>query len=130
ILYFSASHAQAEKVTRTQANVPTEILFTAQKTHADPFNEIELDVVFTEPSGSSKKVPAFWAGGNSWKVRYASGATGTHRWRSECNDVSDSGLHAISGKLQVTSYHGQNPSYKHGLIQVAPDHRHFQRADG
>ena len=67
----------------TSANVPVEIAFSAQRAHADPFNEINLDVRFVAPDGSELKVPAFWAGGANWKVRYASGSTGTHRWRSE-----------------------------------------------
>ena len=66
----------------TQANVPVEITFTAKRAHADPFNEVTLDVTFTDATGAARKVPAFWAGGDNWKVRYASPLTGVHRWRS------------------------------------------------
>ena len=45
--------------------------------------EIELDVVFTDPQGTQKTVPAFWAGGDQWKVRYASPILGTHRYRTQ-----------------------------------------------
>ena len=34
--------------TRTEANVPIEITFTAQKPHDDPFNTVQVDVRFTE----------------------------------------------------------------------------------
>jgi len=44
----------------------------------DPFNDITLDVIFTDPAGVRRRVPAFWAGGRGWKVRYASPLVGTH----------------------------------------------------
>src|SRR5258706_90261 len=85
---------------RTQANVPIEISFTAQRPHADPFNEVMLDVTFTDPAGAKRKVPAFWAGGVNWKVRYASPERGLHRWRSECSDPNDLGLQAVERAIE------------------------------
>ena len=32
----------------TQANVPVEITLQASRPHADPFNDVSLDLVFTE----------------------------------------------------------------------------------
>jgi len=114
----------------TEANVPTEIVLTARRAHGDPFHQIELDVVFREPGGGTRRVPAFWAGGNAWKVRHASGVTGTHRWRSECNDAQDTGLHGVEGELEIGPYTGTNPLFRHGPVRVAADRRHFEYADG
>ena len=58
--------------TRTEANVPVELTLEAARSHADPFNEVTLDAVFVDPEGRELRVPAFWAGGRTWKVRYAS----------------------------------------------------------
>ena len=55
-------------VVKTETNKMVEISFTAAGTYNDPFNEVELDAIFTTPSGEQLKVPAFWAGGNIWKV--------------------------------------------------------------
>jgi len=52
---------------RTEGNVPIEIAFTAQRPHAEPFNEVTLDVRVTAPDGTAKNVPAFWAGVPSGK---------------------------------------------------------------
>src|SRR5690348_15267372 len=71
---------------KTEANVLVEISFTAAKPHDDPFNTVEVNVLFTDASGSQKLVPAFWAGGSVWKVRYASSSLGVHRWQSQCSD--------------------------------------------
>src|SRR5258705_12409657 len=82
----------AERTLKTEANVMAEFTFTASRTYADPFNEVTLDVIFSDPKGSELRVPAFWAGSKEWKARYASPVVGTHRFRSECSDARDKGL--------------------------------------
>lgn len=115
---------------KTETNVPSEITFTAQKSHEDPFNSVTLDVSFTTPTGGVQKVPAFWAGKNQWRVRYASAAPGIHRWKAECNDTTDAGLNGVSGTLEIAPYRGTNPLYAHGPIRIADNKRHFAYADG
>jgi hypothetical protein len=115
---------------QVQANVMTEFTLTAKSPHDDPFNTVMLDVEFTDPHGRELKVPAFWAGGDKWKVRYASPEKGTHRYRTVCSDSKDGGLHGVSGEVEVGAYTGENPLYLHGPIRVASDRRHFVHADG
>jgi hypothetical protein len=115
---------------KTEANTVAEISFEAAQPHAKPFTDVVLDVVFTDPAGSQKSVPAFWAGGKLWKVRYSSPVLGRHRYRTQCNVAGDPGLHAIEGQVEITPYTGENPLHRHGLLQVASDRRHFEHADG
>jgi hypothetical protein len=112
------------------ANLVIELTFTSQADHEDPFNQIELDVVFRAPDGASLRVPAFWAGGKTWRMRYASAKQGRHLYRTECSDKSDAGLHGIEGEVQVRPYRGDNPLNKHGPLRIAADRRHFEHADG
>ncbi len=114
----------------TPANVATEITFTAANAYADPFNDVTLDVVFTDPEGTSRRVPAFWAGGDQWKVRYASPLPGEHAWRSDCSASDDAGLHGRAGVVEVVPYEGSNALYHHGPLRVAADRRHLEHADG
>ena len=51
-------------VRQTETNIVVELVFTANHAHADPFNEVTLDVVFADPKGHNLRVPAFWAGRN------------------------------------------------------------------
>lgn len=113
-----------------ETNTVTEIAFHSLKDYANSFTDLELDVVFTDPQGTGIKVPAFWAGGNTWKVRYASPLPGTHHFRSECSDTGNAGLHGIEGPVEIVPYTGDNRLYRHGPIQVAPDRRHFAHTDG
>ncbi|HZZ72521.1 MAG TPA: DUF4038 domain-containing protein [Pirellulales bacterium] len=114
----------------TQANVTVELKFTAETPVAHPFSEVTLDVLFTQPDGTELKVPAFWAGGQEWRVRYASPQTGEHRWRSESAPTQIKGLHGKTGTIAIKPYHGDNPLFKHGPIRIAKDQRHFEYADG
>ncbi|MBS0664741.1 MAG: DUF4038 domain-containing protein [Verrucomicrobia bacterium] len=118
------------KTPRTAANVPCELSFQAQQRYADPFNTVVLDVVFTDPDGASLRVPAFWAGGHTWKVRYASPLVGRHAFRTEGAPATDAGLHGVTGAVEIRPYEGTNPLYRHGPVRVAANRRHFEHVDG
>ena len=111
-------------------NTASEFEFTSSKTYADPFNEIELDVIFTGPGNKVYRVPAFWAGGNEWRVRFAPPEAGDYSFSAACTDASNIGLNGPAGTLTVQPYAGDNALLKRGFPQVAPDKRHFQYADG
>src|ERR1035437_3368794 len=131
----SSSRRKADPRTRfalfsTGANLPVELSFTARGAYVDAFNEVVLDAIFTDPSGDVRRVPAFWAGGRIWKVRYASPLAGEHPYRTVCSSTTDAGLHDMTGAVTVTPYRGKNPLYVHGPVQIAADKRHFEHADG
>ena len=125
----SMSSAAAQPIT-AEANRVAEVPLVSEKTYQNPFMEIELDAVVTQPDGKQLRVPAFWAGGNRWCFRYASDQPGQHAWRTECSDKANAKLHGIEGKIEVVAYTGDNPLYRHGPIRVAKDQRHFAHADG
>ena len=111
-------------------NCATEWEFTSVKRYADAFNEVELDVIFTDPQGKAWRVPAFWGGGDEWRVRFAPRTAGTYSYQTVCSDTVDSGLHGQSGSLEVRAYEGDNPLLKHGPLRVSANRRYFQYADG
>jgi hypothetical protein len=112
-----------------QNNV-AEFTFISAKKYDDPFNEIEVDAVFTGPDGVEQRVPAFWAGGDTWRVRFASPAVGQYRFTTVCTDAANAGLHGREGAVTVEPYTGDNLLYQHGPIRISADKRHFQHADG
>lgn len=83
----------------TEAIRMMEFPFESAKPYQDPFNEITLAAVFTDPSGGMRRVPAFWASGTTWRVRYASSIIGLHRFQTECSDPSNAGLHGQARRL-------------------------------
>jgi hypothetical protein len=125
-----AGGATRAATTQTSANVAAELSFTAARPHADPFNDVTLDVVFTEPRGRTLRVPAFWDGKDVWKARYASAVIGTHAFRTECSDKGDAALNDVTGTVEVTPYRGSNSLYVHGALRVSANRRYLEHADG
>jgi hypothetical protein len=130
IALLCAGGASRAAAMQTLANVAIELSFTAARPHADPFNDVTLDVVFTDPGGRSVRVPAFWDGKDLWKVRYASAVVGKHAFRTECSDKADRGLNDVTGTVEVTPYRGSNLLYVHGPLRVSKNRRYLEHADG
>lgn len=133
VLSLSVQPLQAmvrDTVIKTQANRMVELTLTATRIYSDPFNQVTLDAVFTDPKGHELRVPGFWDGNNTWKVRYSSPLLGTHHFRSVCSEPGDKGLNGVTGKVEVQAYKGKNLLLKHGALRVADDKRHFAYADG
>ncbi|MEA2708444.1 MAG: hypothetical protein QOF78_1045 [Phycisphaerales bacterium] len=122
LLSFGAAVARGAEV--------VEKSFASTKAYADPFNDVDVDVIFTTPGGKDFRVPAFWAGGQGWTVRYSSHEPGKHRFRTVCTDATNAALHDVKGEVDIAPYAGKNPLYRHGPIRVAAGKKHFEHADG
>ena len=112
------------------SGTPTEWSYASGKQYSDPFNQVEVDVIVSTPSGDEERLPAFWSGGNVWRARYAPPAPGLYRMKSVCTDTSNHDLHGQTMTLRVDQYAGDNTHYKHGALRVSADKRHFEHADG
>ncbi len=112
------------------AGVATEWAYESGKQYTDPFNQTDVDAVITLPSGNEERVPAFWAGGSTWRVRYAPPAPGTYKVKSACTDAGNRDLHGQTLTLHAEPYTGNNPHFKHGSLTIRADERHFEHADG
>lgn len=104
--------------------------FASSKAYDDPFNEVELSFVFEDEQGASQTVPAFWGGGDIWRVRFSTPRLGKFHYRSLCSDEDCVGLHGLEGEFQVVPYSGDNPLYQHGPMTISEDKTYFQHADG
>ena len=76
------------------------------------------------------RVPAFWAGANEWRVRFAPPEAGEYRIETVCTDAGNRDLHGQTGVLTALPYSGRDPLLSHGPIRVARDRRHLEFADG
>ncbi len=111
-------------------NCPIEVTFLSDKHYSDPFNEVELDVVFQEPNGNTINVPAFWAGNNKWVVRYASYIIGCHKFKTKCTDKSNNDLNNIKGIINISKYSGSNVLFTHGPLRISNNGRYLEHIDG
>lgn len=105
-----------------------ELDFKSDVVYENPYIDIELDIVVTSSVGTEYTVPAFWVGGAFWRGRLAFGEVGEYKYRTVCSNISDNGLHGITGCIDVTFYDLENVLYKYGPIIVSD--RHFIHRDG
>ncbi len=111
------------------SRLPVEFALQAERSYDDIFNQLDVDAVFTGPDGTSLRVPAFWAGGREFRVRFAAPAPGRYTFRTEATGA-DPGVHGVEGVVEAGPYTGENPLYRHGRIRVAENRRTFQHEDG
>src|SRR5688500_10092374 len=83
--------------------------------------DAEVDVTFTGPDGATWKVPAFWAGESSFRVRFAPPAQGRYAYASTEGEA---------GEIEAVAYAGRNDLYRHGRLRVAASRRTLEHSDG
>lgn len=105
-----------------------ELSFNAQNQWNDPFNDVEMDAIFTAPSGKIMTVPAFWDGDTTWKIRFALNETGMWQYETRC--AADTGLAAQKGSVECLPYTGELEIYRRGFVKTIPGVRYMQYADG
>lgn len=106
-----------------------ETSFTSTRKYENPFLELEVDVIFQQ-ADKRWRVPAFWAGGNTWTARFAPPAQGDYTFAVRCSDPANQFSGGAPQALHVTAYTGDNPLMKHGFLRVTGDGRYFEHADG
>jgi len=106
-----------------------ETSFTSAKRYDNPFTDVEVDVVF-RAADRKWVVPAFWAGGDQWTVRFAPPVLGHYTFQVKSSDPVNAQLNGQEQPLRVTPYTGNNPLLQHGFLRVSSDRRHFEHADG
>ncbi|MES2657044.1 MAG: DUF4038 domain-containing protein [Verrucomicrobiota bacterium] len=107
-----------------------EIPLTGSVTYADPFQDVDVTATFTGPGGETLVRPAFWDGGNSWKIRFAPTVTGEWSMTTISTDPANAGLNGITRTVQCDAYTGNLPIYQHGFVKPSTNGHYFTYADG
>jgi len=106
-----------------------EFTFASTKEYADPFNDVDVDVIFTRGK-RTWRVPTFWRGGQKWTVRFAPPTPGDYTYRLESTDKRNIDLNGHARRVTITAYTGNNPLLRHGAPRVSASRRYFEHADG
>jgi hypothetical protein len=96
--------------------------FTSQKSYTDPFNDVDVDVVFSRGQ-ENWRVPTFWRGANQWTVRFAPPSSGEYTYRLESTDKNNPDLNGHEARANITAR-------PRGMIRVAASKRYFEHEDG
>ena len=115
----------------TEKWVACEIEFESSKEYENPVYTVDTDVIFyNKSSGTALKVPAFWDGGLSWKVRFAPTEVGEWSFYTVCTDTANSGLHHRGGSVICKEYSGNLHIYKPGFVKPEAGKSYFMYDDG
>lgn len=131
VLSLSIIFFLAESSAQTQIWDKHEIEFQSSKTYDNPIYDVkDFKITFTAPSGREKTVRGFWDGSSDWKVRFQPDEIGTWKWKSECSDKNNSGLHDKSGEFKVIENNGSDAIFQKGAVQHEPGKYYLSHEDG
>ena len=106
-----------------------ELTFESKKSYSDPFNDVDIELHLYS-QGRLYKIPGFWDGENTWKIRFACPYEGVWYFKTVCTDEENSILHGRTGKVDCSAYSGNLDVYKHGFVTTDAGHKYFTYADG
>ena len=106
--------------------------FTAANTYDNPYMDVDLRIELKGPEGQVVRIPAFWDGGQSFKVRMIATSPGTWTW-STGTTTGDKGLDNKKGSFSAAEWTEQeldeNPN-RRGIIRVSDNGRALEYPDG
>jgi len=104
-------------------------VLTSARSYQRPDRDVAITVEFRDKQGNSTVCDAFWDGDNTWRVRFSPLFPGEFSFRVSCSDPTND-LHNRAGVVNVPTYDGDNPLYKHGPLKVSDNGRYLVHEDG
>ncbi len=109
-----------------------EIIIKAEKYYNNYYKDVECWLNLEGPD-FSKRIYAFWDGGNIFRVRLVATAPGKWTYRSGSNQKNDRGLNNKTGEFNAVAWteeeKKENPN-RRGFIRSTPNGHALQYADG
>ncbi len=109
-----------------------QITIKAQNSYENPYTDVTSWLDLKGPN-FSKRIYAFWDGGNNFVVRIVATEPGEWKWKSGSNQPEDKGLNNIAGEFNAVPWTEkdklQNPN-RCGFIRPTQNGHALQYADG
>ncbi len=106
-----------------------ELSFESEKSYADPFDDVTLDMLLYG-NGRLFTVPAFWDGGNTWRVRFVCPSEGVWQCKTVCSDESNTALGGRTASVDCKAYGGNLDIYRHGFVTTRYGEKYLTYEDG
>ena len=119
----------AEQTLSAETWRAVELSFESEKTYADPFGDVDVDLLLWG-NGRLYKIPGFWDGGNTWRVRFVCPAEGVWQCKTVCSDVSNAALQGRTATVNCAAYNGDLDVYKHGFVTTRYGEKYLTYDDG
>jgi hypothetical protein len=107
------------------------IRLTAEREYPNPYTDVDVWAEFSHEHGLTLRRPAFWDGGRTWRIRFASPLSdGRWTWRS-FSSIEDAGLAGQTGEIVCEpGAPTDHRLYRHGFWRMSPGGRNLIHADG
>jgi hypothetical protein len=125
---FYVAHSTAAEFQSDKFGRVIEGTVESHRQYEDPFNDVDVDVVFSK-GAESWRVPTFWRGGKEWGLRFAPPSPGTYEYHLESTDRDNPDLNGHRGRVSIGGYSGPSELLKHGFPRVSANKRYFELAD-
>jgi len=129
-VFFALTTTGWAQTMETATNQVVEWQYTTERNYENPFQDVRLRAIITTESGDTMEIPAFWAGGGTWKFRFSRPQSGRYTFRTQCSDTRNQDLHNQKGTIEIVPYQGDNLLYKHGPVGVSENGKYLQHYDG
>jgi len=129
-LALSACSSKVNDSPEVQQWTTYEYTLTSGNVYQNPYTDISVWAIFKNGKGDSLVRPAFWDGGNNWKLRFAPPDSGSTWTWSTVADQEAPGLSNQTGKLTSIPYTGNNDLLSHGLLHMSPGRRNVLHHNG
>jgi len=120
----------ADTIPEVQQWTSFELVLASEKSYANAYVDVDAWAVFRNDKGDTLLRPAFWDGGNIWKIRFAPPDSGSKWTWTTFASAEDKGLAGRTGSFVSVTYRQGNRLLKHGLLKMSPGKRNVIYADG
>ncbi|MBW6500203.1 MAG: DUF5060 domain-containing protein [Bacteroidales bacterium] len=107
-----------------------EITLKSQSSYDNGYTDMDVWAYFTNGNGDTLTRPAFWDGGNTWKIRFSPPDAGTTWYWTTFSSPHDRGLSGKKGSLISVTYTGNNSLLRRGLLKMSEGKRNIIHANG
>ncbi len=122
LLFFLRCTGPAADVASIKRYGVFEAVFGASTAAGNPYVDIEAEAVIRRPDGETWRIPLFWDGNETWKLRVSPDSEGKWAYVIESEDV---GLNGRDGEFVCI------PSGRAGGLRAMPERpSHFARQNG
>lgn len=108
-----------------------EIILQSAQAYPNPYVDVECWIELEGP-GFARRVPGFWDGDRTFRVRFVATAAGEWRWRVGTNRPDDAGLRG-QGKLKAIDWSEGEKAVnrnRRGFVRASANGRALVQADG
>lgn len=129
-IFISAFYISNSSETQVEIYSRFELTFKSDYNYSNPYTDAKFYVEFCSDKNSKFKVYGFWAGSNTFKVRFMPRELGNWSWTLRSETPLDTFLMNKSGNFIVVENPSNNDFIQKGIPRISPNKRYLMHENG